>query len=183
MQIDPSQVLVIITTHPNNTVDYSVLHYLDSKNVPRKNITVAGGKGSIVEKRNTLVKDILSKQDNRPELSWVLFLDEDVTPTELTNPIWDSVDFDIVGCEYDLPPEKKAWVYPDTFHMGCVRVRIELFRKLKLPVFMFEYNEEGTRITSCECGYFKRKALEVGASITRRGYAEHTAGKTWVHTA
>jgi hypothetical protein len=155
--------------------------YFTTRGLPLENIVVANVQKPVSISRNIVIKDLVLPRVKRFE--WFIFIDKDNEPEKvLTDPFLDDVPFDVVGCQYDIGDNKRAWLDPTTIHMGLCRVRAEWFPKLTPPWFKFHYNEDGTRLTSCECGHFIQSLQRLGATVTRRGYVPHQENnRTW-HT-
>lgn len=87
-------------------------------------------------------------------------------------------DGDIVGVKYPFDHEPE---WKDTsFHMGFVRVKIEVFRRIPAPWFDFTRTQDGTALKECECKYFKRLAETAGFTIGEPvGYCDHDNDKSW----
>lgn len=181
--INLKRTILIALCYPDGAFRFRAQAYFLRKGLDLGNIHVVSTPCSVVESRNRSMKDLVLPLVQKQKPEWVIFIDRDNCPNHLTDPFFDDVDSDVVGCGYPMTNEA-AWITSDIFHMGLCRVRADLLPKLKPPWFMFEYNEDGTQITKCECGYFRNKLLETGAAITRRGHCEHLDSKhDWVHTA
>lgn len=167
--------------YPDGCINHKTTLWFKNRGMPISNILAANHRCSVVANRNRVVRNIVLPRASQYE--WFIFIDRDNVPDDkLTDPFLDDVKADVVGCTYEVG--KGAWQTEDTFHMGLCRVRTEMFPKIKPPWFMFEYNEDGTEIISCECHYLRKKLLEQGAVITRRGWLDHEgSASTWQHSA
>lgn len=173
--IDLTKTMLVINSHPKPYINHKTFAYFYGKGLPTDNLVAACHQRSVVEARNT---NALMVKANLENFDWFIFMDQDNWPTHRTDPFLDDVPFDVVGCNYEVG-NPNTWSYPDAFHMGCVRVRSSVLRGLELPWFMFEYVEDGSKISKCECNYFRDLLLEKGATITRRGICEHDNEHSW----
>jgi len=142
-------------------------------------LTVLTPDAELVRARNWAYQAIVSKHVRAHRFDWFLFMDHDnYFLRRLSDRFFDESEADVVGCEYDFD-HKESWVRPDEFHMGCVRVHHRVLSKLELPLWGTTYNETKTELVDCDCGYFRRKLLAIGAKIERRGKCGHDKHKSW----
>ena len=183
--IDLSKCLLTVLAYPNSEVSSDTFFYFLDVGLPKGNILVVGEENPVIINRNLIMRDIVLPRKDKFE--WMIFIDKDNIPKRgLTDPFLDEVDFDVVGCEYPLK-SLGAWNKPEIFHMGLVRMRPEIIQKVSPPWFLYEYNEDGTRLKGCECSYLRNKLVESGVEekrFTRRGWISHDEHKqTWHSSA
>lgn len=177
--IDLSKTKLIVLTYPTCAVDWRLAIYFLDRGLPYQNIVAVNNQCSVVESRNRTIRDQVINSD----ADWIIFSDYDHYPDgRFTAPFLEDIPADIVGCTYRTGNEG-SWILDDNFHMGFCRVRPNVFRTMQAPYFLFSYSEDGTQIASCECGYFRRKALEHGFTIRRRGFVNHEENKPSWHTS
>lgn len=174
--INLEKTLLIVSTYPTRAVDHRITVYFTEKGLPIQNLMAVAPECSVIESRNQIVRDIVKQRTHM--FDWFIFIDGDVIPNNMTDPFLDDSLEDVVGAQYDTG-SPKGWLTPDQFHMGLVRVNRKVAELTKLPWFMFEYNDEGTHITKCECNHFKEILLGLDFKIARRGHAEHKPSNSW----
>jgi len=178
-KIDLERSLLIVCTHPGCRIDLRTIHYFTLQhNLPVSQIIAPNLDCTTTEKRNRIYEGVVLPRIQRYE--WFIFMDDDTYPTHLTDPFLHVCDNDVVGCQYETG-NRSAWLLPNQFHMGLVRMKASIAELIKPPWFMFEYNDKGTKITNCDCGYFRKKLLMENVTITRRGYVEHKNEKRWLN--
>lgn len=177
--IDLKKTKLFVLTYPTFKVDQRTNVYFLQKGMPYQNICAAYFDCSVLEARNRLMTDLIKQAS---QFDWFILMDHDVSPFEvtgaLTDPFLDDVDAGVVGAEYNTGNDG-SWLTGNSFHMGCVRIRGSVLNKIESPWFMFEYTEDGTHITKCECGFYRDKLLQAGVKIERRGKVEHKPSRTW----
>lgn len=180
--IDLSKCLLTILAYPDSEVKSDTFFYFCDRGLPLSNIVVIGDENPIIVNRNLIMRDIILPRKDKFE--WMIFIDKDNIPKRgLTDPFLDEVDFDVVGCMYPLK-NPGAWSLPEVFHMGLTRMRPEAIQKVTPPWFLYEYNEDGTRLKGCECSYMRNKLREQEVTMTRRGWISHDEHKqTWHSSA
>ncbi|GAG23195.1 unnamed protein product, partial [marine sediment metagenome] len=62
---------------------------------------------------------------------------------------------------------------PGDVAMAAMKVSRTALKKIKPPWTQFQFNEEGTERTCCECDYFAAKAKEAGFFPTKAGNVGH----------
>ncbi len=62
---------------------------------------------------------------------------------------------------------------PGEFSMACLKVHRSVVEAIEPPWFAFEYTDDGAAQTSCECGYFARKARAAGFECVHAGKIGH----------
>ena len=172
---------VIVCTWPDFNIDYRLSAYLFNLGLPTYNLLAAEQRGGVIERRNAIVEHYVLPATKRYE--WFLFVDHDQFPFQegdLLKPFFDDVEADVVGCEYTTS-NPKAWLTPDAFHMGMVRIRGRVFEKLEPPWFKFIYNDKHTKVLKCECEFLRERVLEAGFTVTNRGKINHQSEHTWWH--
>ena len=173
---------LIALTYPSERININTTAFFQFRGLPLDNISAMNYQMSVVEARNTIMRDHVFPFLN--DYDWFIFVDGDNYPSlPDSEPFLDDVDFDVVGAQYEVK-NKSAWSIPDNFHMGWVRIRSSILHGLGLPCFKFGYNEAHTKIEHCECDYFRNKLLENGASITQRGFVQHeSSNHLWRHSS
>lgn len=174
--IDLKRSYLVVNSHPKSYINQRTVVWYMKKGMPLDNFCVTAHKRSVVESRNTNAEMLMNGYLDH--FDWIIFMDQDNYPTQATEPFLDDVPYDVVGCCYDTPNEV-TWSLPESIHMGCVRVRTSVLKGLELPWFKFEYNEPHTKISKCECGYFRDLLINKGATVTRRGFCGHHGEHTW----
>lgn len=179
--IDLSKTACIMQTFPEPKVRYDNFMYLDrlykKQDISKPNIMVANHKCSLLEARNRTIKNLVKPMIGK--FDWFVFIDDDITLRNiLTDLFFEEVETDIVGCNHPIA-SPTAWLYPDQFHMGLVRIRSHVFEAIDPPWFEFVYNEDNTNMVLCDCGYFRKKVLDAGFTISRQGYADHADKRQW----
>src|SRR6185312_2274238 len=127
-------------------------------------------------------KSVLGLGERLNKYEWILFIDNDIRPTNLTQMFLSEQDADVVACNYDTQNPTAA-ITPDAFHMGMVRVKaskikelLELSKTDGQPLFLMPRNKENTQITGCECAFFAERLKQVDAKVVRIGHANHSKG-------
>lgn len=101
---------------------------------------------------------------------WLIMLDDDIVPVDGTEEFI-RAQGDIVGA--------RAWSrkghesHPMSFSMAAVKIHRRVIEQIPPPWFQFTFNEDGTRLTQCECAYFWRRASEAGFDVIRAGKVGH----------
>ena len=176
--IDLTRSVLLIQSVPEPWVDYRTMSYFLTKGMPLTNIMVNNTNKSVVESRNSAIRDMLGRAASG-KYDWFVFMDRDHWPTKDTDEFLNEIEgYDVIGAAYDVG-SKRTWANPDAIHMGTVRVRAEVLTTIQPPWFAFRCSDDGTDITMCECDYFKRKCQDAGYKVTRRGWTEHDSKHTW----
>lgn len=178
-KIDISKVgLFILAT--DGYINAQNLLYLSSigMSIPHQ-LTVLTPKAELVTARNLSYERVIKAFVDASRFEWYLFMDKDnYFQRGVSDEFFTDTDADVVGCHYDFD-HNRSWVRPDEFHMGCVRVRQEALEQLQLPLWGITHNKTKTQITDCDCGFFRRKLLQIGAKIERRGKCGHDNQQSW----
>jgi hypothetical protein len=171
---------VIWFTWPRDEISSKLQNFFIRRGLPYKNIATINPNASVITRRNKVVQDLILPR--REHFDWFLFVDYDHFPIDgQTDAFLEDIDADVVGCQYDTG-NNASWLEEDQFHMGFVRIRGAILQQIEPPWFMFEYSEDGTQVTSCECNYLRKKLRAAGAKIVRRGYVgHHNSDPTWVN--
>ncbi len=175
--MDLKKSLLLVLTHPTWAIDHRTLCYFVKRGLDINNVVACNPKGSVIESRNRVVRDKVIPNLNR--VDWFIFVDADNYPiVGPTDPFLQKSTADVVGAYYETNSEY-SWVEPDNFHMGFVKIKSSVFREIQPPIFQFEYNQDATEITCCECSYLRKKVLQKEFKIERRGLVGHTAKNSW----
>lgn len=178
-KIDPSKVFWLILTWPDNSIPVELALWLMRSGVPAENVAAyceraqAGIDVVRCKAYEKVVKPLLDKYE------WIAFCDNDTRPVPATDAWWIDRPADVVACNYECG-NPAAVSDPESFHMGLVRVRTEMLKKLdakaaedKQPHWAFPKAEGNLGIQACECAWFGQRLKDVGAAIVRAGWFEH----------
>jgi len=122
----------------------------------------------IAMRRNRVVKWFLDKTD----FSSLVMLDHDHILDDSVNPLLES-DIDVAGASYVRSNGTLVHDSPASIGAGCLRVSRTALEKIGAPWFAFEFNDDGTDIKQCECGFFSVKAQKAGYFPRKIGRAMH----------
>ena len=108
----------------------------------------------------------------KTELDHLLMIDADMVPLPDTKPVW-SEDAPILGCDTVNGRGHRTHDQPGHVGCGCIRMSREALESIPKPWFMFEFDDNGLKVTQCECGYFCEKAMASGFHPVKSGKMGH----------
>lgn len=106
------------------------------------------------------------------ELPDVLMLDDDMVPVHGTDALLRS-DADVAAARYIRKDGHEVHADDGEGGCGCMKISRNALEKIDPPWFAFEFSDDGSRVTSCECGYFSRKARRAGFHPVKAGVIGH----------
>jgi hypothetical protein len=177
--IDPSKVLWLILTWPDNMIPAELALWLVRSKVDAVNVVTycERAQAGIDVVRCKAYEKVIRPQLDKYE--WIAFSDNDTRPTSATDLWWLDRTADVVAANYECG-RPEAMADPEAFHMGLVRVRTEMLKKLdakaaedKQPHWAFPKKELNLGIQACECAWFGQRLKDVGATVVRAGWFEH----------
>lgn len=104
--------------------------------------------------------------------SWLLTVDNDAIPRAST--------FDLLRCEADISAARFFARSGGEGHgrdgegsMAAMKISRHALNTIPRPWFKFEFNENHTAVTTCECDWFTRQARAVGIHPVKAGRVAH----------
>ncbi len=117
--------------------------------------------------RNQSVKAFLESDGD-----YLLQIDHDTVPDDDTEAIL-TAPGDLVYCGQAITPGLKAHLGDGNLCMGACRMSRGLLEKIQPPWFLHTLNADGTKLTKCDCRYFRDKARDVGIESRMVGLCGH----------
>lgn len=129
----------------------------------------------LIVARNRVMHEMVLR--SRDRFQHFVLMDDDLLPDDRLDPMWEQPG-DVVGAEYAIE-SRSAWLRPTDVHCSCLRFTRQVAETLAPPYFKFTYNGTLTACLSCECNWFRDRALEAGFTVARAGYADHGNLRRW----
>jgi hypothetical protein len=172
--IDPNKTLIVGHT----SITPQLATWFQAKGF-EKRIIVPKEVSPLLAARNTGIKTALELA-TKHGFETIVFCDSDVYPAESATEEWLRLSTDVTSCrcETDNPG---AFGGNEAFHWALASVKVSTLRKITPPWVISEYNEDGTKLLTCDCMSFANKAKKIGATISHAGLCVHLHRGSW-HT-